>query len=93
MQVDRRRIFDAPAVCFLGNTSTSKDRAGFGRLASARSLDLAARLRAFARDEAGVTTFECFLIAAFAGAACVVVLETLGFSLAGALGIGTRGHN
>jgi Flp pilus assembly pilin Flp len=58
-----------------------------------RSLDLAARFRAFARDEAGITTFESFLIAAFAGAACVVVLEAMGFSLAGALGIGTRARN
>jgi Flp pilus assembly pilin Flp len=44
------------------------------------------RLRSFAADETGASSFEYFLIAAFCSAAAVVVLETMGFSLLDALG-------
>ena len=51
---------------------------------------IAARARSFCADETGATTFECFMIAAFTGAASVVLIEAMGYSLAGAFGVDTR---
>lgn len=44
-------------------------------------------MRAFAADETGSTTFDCFLIAAFLGTAIIIATEAMGISLPRALGI------
>ncbi len=69
------------------------DLGGADRADAARGRRIIARWRLFWTDETGATAFEYFMIAAFFGAASVVLVEAMGYSLFEAFGFDTARRN